>query len=239
MRRLFALLLSPLMLVSAQVPKEEALAVFALLYNYTTPSPLSPDARKALIRNSALSTEAIQVVSDTVGDAIELGNLDGEAARARNQANAEFGAMQSRRREILRALEIRLKEKLGAEGWTSFDSLLQSIARQIETHRDLCDPESTVYTVGMVLQSTSEITAVAVADGDYHSGGSRLYAVATLRSPEKREMVAKSPASSFRTYAAAAAPLEIGTEDGNYQGDFTFGEFCGNENTLRLFTQGR
>jgi len=96
---------------------------------------------------------------------------------------------------------------------------------------------STVYTFGIVLKSNSSIAAVAVAYGDYHSGESHLYAEAALRSPGNREIVAKSPASSFRTYAAAAAPLEIGTEDGAYQGGFTFGEFCGYEDTPRLYTE--
>jgi hypothetical protein len=237
MRRLIGFLVLLPILANAQVPKEEALAVFALLYNYTTPSPLSTDARDALIRNSAISTEAIQVVSDTVGQALELVNLDGDAARARKQANADFAGIESRRFEILQMLETLLKEKLGAEGWTRFDSFLQSMTRQMRVHRDLCDFRSTVYTFGIVLKTNSSMTAVAVAYGDYHSGESHLYAEATLRSPENREIVAKAPANSIRTYAAAAAPLEIGIEDGSYHGSFTFGEFCGNEGAPRLYTE--
>ena len=115
MRRLFALLLSPLTLASAQIQKRRP---WRDLRSFTTtPSPLSPDARKRLsgIQRGRIGYD---------WRCVELGNLDGEAARARQQANADFRAMQSRRREILQVLETRLKVKWGAESWASFDSLL-------------------------------------------------------------------------------------------------------------------
>lgn len=84
-----------------------------------------------------------------------------------------------------------------------------------------------VYGYATTLHSISSMTAVALTDGSYYAGESQLYAAATVKSPEGREVVAKSPAGSFRIHAIAVATVQIEAEDGTYQSNFRFGEICG------------
>lgn len=107
----------------------------------------------------------------------------------------------------------------------------------MEVHRDICDGKSVVYTFATVFGDANEtfMNAVAVADADYLAAH-LLYAEATLRSPENREVTSRSPTSSLHIHAAASAALQIGTEDGKYSADFKFGEFWGESKSLRMYT---
>jgi hypothetical protein len=225
------------MLAHGQVPKDASLSLVVQLIN--DPGLLNTEARRnTLLGNSTLSMEQIRVVLDTVGQAIELQNLEGNAARMQKQPGADFTAIERQRREILSMIAVNLEQRLGADGWAKFNSFLQSIEQQMKVHRSLCDNSSIVYTFGTTLQNeVSTMTAIAVADvGDYRARDSRLYAEATVTSPENREITARSPANPLRIHVAAIAPLDIGLEDGTYKSSYRFGEFCGGSAAPRLFT---
>jgi hypothetical protein len=216
-----------------QIPMDATLSMLVQLFRIT--GPLDLKARNTFLNSSALSAEQIKTVLDVVS--VELMNLEGDAARMRSRPSADFVALERSRHEALHGLALNLENKLGADGWLKFNSFLRSVEQKMGVHRDICDGNSAVYTFGTVFGDASEsfMNAVAVADADYLAAH-LLYAEATLRSPENREVTSRSPTSSLHIHAAASAALQIGTEDGTYSGSFKFGEFCGESKSLRMYT---
>lgn len=217
-----------------QAPKDASLSLFELVWN--RPGLLRADTREALLQRSPLSPEEKRMVSDSAAQVFEMLNVEGEAAKLRRQGDADFTSLERRRSEFLHKLAAILEERLGPDGWKKFNSFLLSLEPKIHVYPSFCDKGSRVYTLGIILQSGNEeaITALAVADTDYHADGT-LYAAARLRSPDNRQITAESPAGSLSVHASAAASLAIGLEDGSYQGNFKFGEFCGGEKTPRIY----
>lgn len=218
---------------AGQVPMDATLSM--LVQVLRTTGPLDLKARNTFLNGSGLSAEQIQTVLEVVS--FELMNLEGDAARMRSRPSADFVALERSRHEALHALALNLENRLGADSWIKFNSFLRSLEQKMRVHRDICDGKSVVYTFGTVFGDADEtfMNAVAVADADYLAAHV-LYAEATLRSPENREVISRSPASSSRIHAAARAVLQIGLEDGTYSGSFKFGEFCGESKSLRMYS---
>jgi hypothetical protein len=234
MTRLLFAFSAPLMVAHGQVPGDASLSMF--MHVFRAPGLLSAEARSAFLESSGLSAEQVRILTETVDQGFEIENLEGNAARMRKQPGAEFTTIERNRLEILHTIANNLENSLGDAGWAKLSAFLRSIEQQMRFHRDVCDSKSAIYTFGTLLKGQSAVTAVAVADRNYTAGDSRLYAHATLRSPESREISAKSPTLPIRVHAAAVAALPIGIEDGSYQSTFEFGEFCGEDKIPRILT---
>lgn len=234
--RVLCCLVTSLTLAHGQAPKDVPFSLFAV--TWYTYGLLNQDTRDAFLQSSSLSPEQKRIISDTALEALELGNVEMDVARLRQQRDADFASFERRRGEILQKIAAELERRLGADGWEKFNSFLHSLQPQIRVYRSFCDNRSEVRTLGVTLQSNDSMTAIAVVDTDYHAGGI-LYARAELRSPENRQVAAESPASSRRIHAAAVALLAVGLEDGTYQGSFRFGESCGGDEMPRIYRDQR
>lgn len=218
----------------ARIPRDASLSMFVQLSSIL--GSLNTDQRIAFLNSSDLSAEQIDTVSNAVGQAFELHNLEGKAAQMRTQPNSDLTVLERSRGELLQTLGVNLENRLGVDGWAKFNSFLRSIETQMRVHRGICDARFVVYTFARAFQGESSVTAVAVADAGSFAAASRLYAEGTLRSPGNREITAKSSTSSFRIHAAAIAALPIDLEDGTYQSHFAFGELCGEDKAPRMYT---
>jgi hypothetical protein len=235
-RLLLGLFAASLLPAYGQVPEDASLSFLLQIVNIS--GPLTADTRVTFLESSGLSADQVHIVSDAANHVISgsISNLEGSAARIRNGPAADLAALEQERHEILYSLAANLEERLGADGWAKFHSLLISIEQQIKVHRGICNHNSLVYSFEMLLTGHGSMTAIAVAD-DFNPAGQRhLYAEASLSSPDGRHVSAQSPASSYRIHAAAIAALQIEAEDGTYQSSYKFGEFCGEDKVPRTYT---